>query len=176
MACVTRKRHGARNAVIALLSLKAGLRACEIAGLDWSMVCDAGGRVGESLEISRSIAKKASGRRIPIHRDLRAALKRLHADQGRPIRGPACRSERGGAMTAKSVVNWFGLYYRELSFDGCSSHSGRRTMITFAARSLAQVGGSLRDVQELAGHRHLATTEGYIQGDRSIQRRLVELM
>lgn len=79
-------------------------------------------------------------------------------------------------MTAKGVVNWFGLYYREVGFEGCSSHSGRRTMITLAARSLAQVGGSLRDVQELAGHRHLATTEGYIQGDRAIQRRLIELV
>ena len=49
-------------------------------------------------------------------------------------------------------------------------------MITTAARSLAKVGGSLRDVQELAGHRNLATTEGYIQGDRTIQRRLIGMV
>ena len=79
-------------------------------------------------------------------------------------------------MSPKSVVNWFTVQYRELGFHGCSSHSGRRTMITLAARSLAQVGGSLRDVQELAGHRSLSTTEGYIQGDRAIQRRLIGLV
>jgi integrase/recombinase XerC len=175
-AYVGSKRHGARNVVISLLSFKAGLRACEIAGLSWPMICDAGGQVGDSLEISSSIAKKGSGRRIPIHRDLVTALKQLHAHQGEPLRGPVCQSERGSSMTAKGVVNWFAQYYRELGFEGCSSHSGRRSMITFAARSLAQVGGSLRDVQELAGHRNLATTEGYIQGDRAIQRCLIELV
>jgi len=45
-----------------------------------------------------------------------------------------------------------------------------------AARSLAKVGGSLRDVQELAGHRSLTTTEAYIEGDRAIQRRLIGLL
>jgi integrase len=173
---VAAKRHGTRNCVLALLSLKAGLRACEIAGLDWSMVLDAGGHVGDTLEISKSIAKKGSGRRIPLNRQLRAALDTLHIEQARPQRGPVCRSERGGAMTAKSVVNWFSQQYRELGFEGCSSHSGRRTMITLAARALAQVGGSLRDVQELAGHRNLTTTEGYIEGDRAEQRQLLELL
>ena len=41
---------------------------------------------------------------------------------------------------------------------------------------LAQVGGSLRDVQELAGHRALTTTERYIEGDRDAQRRLIALL
>jgi len=169
-------RHGRRNTVMALLSFKAGLRACEIAGLDWSMVCDASGRIGDTLDISEAIAKKGSGRRIPCHPELQRALRRLHAELGKPTRGPVCYSERGGHMTAKSVVNWFTARYRELGFEGCSSHSGRRTMMTMAARSLAKVGGSLRDVQELAGHKNLSTTEGYIQGDRVIQRRLIGLL
>ena len=33
-----------RDRAMILLSAKAGLRACEIAGLDWSMVLDADGR------------------------------------------------------------------------------------------------------------------------------------
>ena len=79
-------------------------------------------------------------------------------------------------MTARSVVNWFRATYAELGLDGCSSHSGRRTFMTRAARLLAKTGGSLRDVQELAGHRALTTTERYIQGDRDIQQRLVRLL
>ena len=173
---VAEKRQGLRNIVMGLLSFKAGLRACEISGLDWIMVCDAKGRVSDSIEIGRHIAKMGSGRRIPCHPALRDALRKLHAEQGKPVWGPICRSERGGHMTAKSVVNWFATQYADLGYGGCSSHSGRRTMITIAARSLAKVGGSLRDVQELAGHRSLATTEGYIQGDRAIQRKLIELV
>ena len=79
-------------------------------------------------------------------------------------------------MTAEAVVNWFGKLYRELELIGCSSHSGRRTFITNSARLLAKTGGSLRDIQELAGHRAITTTERYIQGNRDAQRKLIALL
>ena len=79
-------------------------------------------------------------------------------------------------MTPRSIVNWFHRIYAELGLNGCSSHSGRRTFITRSARIIAKVGGSLRDVQELAGHRALTTTERYIEGDREAQRKLVRLL
>ena len=68
-------------------------------------------------------------------------------------------------MTAKAIVDWFADLYAGLGLQGCSSHSGRRTFVTRAARLIQQVGGSLRDVQELAGHRSIKTTQGYIDGD-----------
>ena len=173
---VADKRHGLRNAVMVLLSFKAGLRACEIAGLDWAMVTDAAGQIAAEIDIRRHIAKMGSARRIPCHKILKLVLRRLHAEQGKPRSGPVCRSERGGALTAKSVVNWFAEQYAQLGFEGCSSHSGRRTMITYAARSISKAGGSLRDVQELAGHRSLTTTERYIVGDRDAQRRMIGLL
>ena len=40
---VSRSSFPARDRAMILLSVKAGLRACEIAGLDWSMVLDAQG-------------------------------------------------------------------------------------------------------------------------------------
>jgi integrase len=79
-------------------------------------------------------------------------------------------------MTARSIVNWFASTYAELGYGGCSSHSGRRTFITRSARLLARSGGSLRDIQELAGHRDLSTTQRYIEGDRDSQRRLIRLV
>ncbi len=79
-------------------------------------------------------------------------------------------------MTARSVVNWFSETYSDLGLDGCSSHSGRRTFITRSARLLAKTGGSLRDLQELVGHRDLATTQRYIAGDTNAQRKLIRLI
>jgi integrase/recombinase XerD len=79
-------------------------------------------------------------------------------------------------MTARSVVNWFRDTYAQIGLDGCSSHSGRRTFITRSARVLAKTGGSLRDIQELAGHQAITTTERYIAGDRDAQRKLVALV
>ena len=66
--------------------------------------------------------------------------------------------------------------FAELGYEGCSSHSGRRTFITGAARNIHKTGCSLRDVQILAGHSSIQTTERYIDGDTSGQRRLVGLL
>ena len=79
-------------------------------------------------------------------------------------------------MRPRSIVNWFTVIYAELGLIGCSSHSGRRTFITTAARLVSKTGGSLRDVQELAGHSALTTTERYIEGDRDAQRKLVRML
>ena len=66
-----------RDRAMILLSTKAGLRACEIAGLDWSTVLDAQGRVSGAINVRDAIAKKRGGRRIPTHPDPRLALERL---------------------------------------------------------------------------------------------------
>ena len=133
-------RYPFRNQTMVLLSFKAGLRACEIAGLDWTMVLKPDGRVDALLSVTRQIAKVGSARRIPVHPDLAAALRKLHALSGKPDKGADIRSERGSRMTARSVVNWFALTYAELGYVGCSSHSGRRTFITRSARLLAKTG------------------------------------
>ncbi len=167
-------RHLVRNRVIVLLSLKAGLRAGEIANLTWDMVLDPNGDIGMLIELRDWAAKNHSGRLIPIHPNLRDALL---AWQGfiEPV-GPLILSERGRAMTPVSIVNWFARAYRAIGVEGCSSHSGRRTFITRAARLVHKAGGSLRDVQLLAGHRSIQTTQRYIDGDTDAQRKLVSMI
>jgi integrase len=169
-----RTRNPLRNGVIVLLSAKAGLRAGEIAALTWDMVLDPQGRVGPLIELRDSAAKKGSGRLIPIHAELRSAL--VAGRKAAPATPYIVGSERGGRMTPLSVVVWFSRAFDHLGLAGCSSHSGRRTFITRAARLVHQAGGSLRDVQLLAGHRSIQTTQRYIDGDTDAQRRLVSLI
>jgi integrase/recombinase XerD len=45
-----------------------------------------------------------------------------------------------------------------------------------AARKIVEAGGSLRDVQELAGHASLGTTQRYIEGSSSAKRKLIGLI
>jgi integrase/recombinase XerD len=85
-------------------------------------------------------------------------------------------SERGRAMTLSSIVVWFNRAFKNVGLHGCSSHSGRRTFVTRAARLAHKAGGSLRDVQLLAGHRSIQTTQRYIDGDSDAQRKLVSLI
>jgi integrase/recombinase XerD len=162
-----------------LFSMKAGLRAKEMASLTWAMVTDATGQVAEVLHVSNRASKgKTGGRTIPLHPDLQAALVLLQTargDMATPER-PILFSERGGGLSPATVRLWFHRLYTSLKMDGCSSHSGRRTFITRAARRVSQVGGSLRDVQELAGHTSLAMTQRYIEGDTEAKRKLVALL
>jgi integrase len=153
LAWSKRSRLPLRNRVIVLLSFRAGLRACEIAALNWSMVLTASDKVASSIELPGWAAKKGSGRRIPMHPELSQALKQLVMSSD--LSGPVVVSERRNRMSAKTIVNWFARVYGDLGLDGCSSHSGRRTFITQAARVVHKAGGSIRDVQLLAGHKSL---------------------
>lgn len=167
-------RHPRRNDVMVLLSVKAGLRAKEIAALTWRMVLGAGGEVATAIELSDAATKGGRGRVIPIHPDLTTALRSLAVDAD--PRGAVIVSERGGPMLPVNVVHWFARAFRAIGLSGCSSHSGRRTFITRAARKVHVTGGSLRDVQILAGHQSIDMTQRYIEGDTDAQRRLVALI
>jgi len=138
------------------------------------MVLDPGGDISEVIELRDHAAKMGSGRLIPLHADIRDELAAARALSRST--GPVICSERGGPMTPLSIVIWFRRAYQILGLEGCSSHSGRRTFITRAARLVHKAGGSLRDVQLLAGHRSIQTTQRYIDGDSDAQRRLVSLL
>ena len=174
LAYARRTRQPKRDTVIVPLSVKAGLRACEIAGLQWPMVMTDNGKMSDVIDIRDTIAKRGSARRIPMHPNLQRALSALW--RVRTSDRYIAASNRGGPMRANSIVNWFVVMFTALGIDGCSSHSGRRTFITTAAKNVHRAGGSLRDVQLLAGHQSIETTQRYIDGDTPSQRRLVSLL
>ena len=116
-----------------LLSLKAGLRAHEIASITWGMVTDAEGEISNTIEPGNQAAKGKSGRRIPMP-DLRTALIALHQScaervrHDRPVifseRDPICR--RSGGVVSPAL---------------CRSRHGR-LLITFGAPHIYHSCGS----------------------------------
>jgi integrase/recombinase XerD len=174
-------RHPLRNEVIVLLSVKAGLRAKEIAGLTWSMVTDADGDVGLSIHLTDKASKGRGGRVIPLNMQLRLKLIELleHERQHHRFdieKSHVVRTERSEKTSPQAIVNMFATWFEDMGLNGCSSHSGRRTFITNAAKKISSVGGSLRDVQMLAGHSSLAVTQRYIEGDGEARVKLINLI
>src|SRR5208283_4652067 len=87
--------------------------------------------------------------------------------------GPVIRSYRGSHFKANSVVNWFVVLFKELGFEGCSSHSGRRSFIT-----LANCGNGFRkeDVDAIANLATSAKEIGEGIGNKGLGFRSIEAL
>lgn len=146
-----------------LLSVRAGLRVAEIAGMTLPALLNADGKIGDRVEVGRHIGKGRKARLIPMHTELKAALVRLQRAFPNAVHVSFSRRQPRRVQSANAVNHWFAQIYRELGMVGCSSHSGRRTFITNLARIANETDYSLRDVQKLAGHARLETTAVYIE-------------
>jgi integrase/recombinase XerD len=176
---VTHGRHPERDRVMILLSFRAGLRSKEISGLTWSMITDASGTLTDTIALPNRASKgRNGGRLIPLHDELRDALAALMAARPDKVRAdrPVIYSERADGYSANAVAVWFHERYREVGIEGASSHSGRRTFITALSKKIIEAGGSLRDVQQLAGHASLSMTQAYIEGDAAAKRNVMKLI
>jgi integrase/recombinase XerC len=128
LAELATRRYPLRDRVMFLLSMKAGMRAVEIASITWAMVTDAEANVGDVIALQNRASKgRGGGRIIPLHTDLKAALVTLHRERGVKARPdwPVIHSERDHGLSAGAVAVWFHRLYTGLGMVGCSSHSGR---------------------------------------------------
>ena len=187
------RRNGLRNQVVFMLSSKSGLRSKEISCLKWNMIVDPHGDVSDSIHLTNDASKGNSGRIIPLNKDLRNSLVELLEMESqrrwfdlsssfviRTERSESTsfviRTERSESTSPQCIVNMFQGWYRDLGYVGCSSHSGRRSFVTNTARKISLVGGSLRDVQMMVGHKNLQTTQRYIDYNTDCQRKVVDLV
>ena len=115
-ALLQQTRYPARNLAIFLLSMKAGLRAKEIASLTWDMVTDAEGNLGSALHLRDEASKGSSGRVIPLNKDLSSALQKLHDERGSSPY--VITTERAERTSAAAIVNLFAQWYRAHGSQG----------------------------------------------------------
>ena len=178
---VSESKNVLRDYAIVLFSFKAGLRAGEIAKLEWRDVIDATGKIGQKIgqeddgspvhgfTVPAKAAKKGHTRTIPFHPALMVTLIELRKHKfGSAIpKGPIIEGAMGGRISPDALRQYVQRLYREHGLD-CTSHSGRRTMITKMARAANSVDCSLRDVQMIAGHKYIDTTERYVEASANV--------
>lgn len=165
-----------RERAMFLLSVRAGLRACEIAGLTWQSVDF------EQAQLRLTVTKGNKVRIVPLHSEVASALEAYRNTRPESKVTPDARvfvnshSRPGEPLTPNAVTCWFKAFYEKAGWQGYSSHSGRRTFLTKAARKASTVGASLKDLQALAGHADVRTTMRYVETDPEAQRKLVALL
>jgi integrase len=168
-----------RNKAVLQLTYLAGLRAKEVSLLRWEHLLNEDCEIGEAITLTNDITKGKSGGTIPLNDTLRATLSALltQDEVARKDRKSAViKSERGQAFKTQSIVNLLWQHYRKCDIQGASSHSGRRTFITNAARKISLAGGSMRDIQQLARHSNLQITQRYVEANSAAQKAVVNML
>ncbi len=163
-------RCNIQEAAMILLSHRAGLRACEIAALDWRMVLSADGSLADVIDLPAIASKGRTGQgRIPVSVDLKRALLKLAASRRHVRTGPVVLAPRGRqGLSAHAVAQRINRLYAKADLDA-SSHSGRRTYAT----RLAGAGLNAFQVQRAMRHSHISTTRLYVD-DAASDRAVVE--
>lgn len=152
-----------RDYAVILLSFKGGLRVGEVASLRWRHVVDADGNLSDKIEVPAHIAKSNRHRYVPMHPATKIALTALRKATVRgKLSDPIIVGRDHDYVSPNTLQRYLSRLYKRAGFGGVSSHSGRRSFITTAAREANKYGCSLKDVQLMAGHSDLSTTETYI--------------
>lgn len=123
-------------------------------------------RLTPTLFINSTIGKYGKERTIPLHGDLVEALRALYEtrDTSTAYVIPSGRNGAGQGLKkrAHALKMRINRIYKAMGMDGYTSHSGRRSFITHGSQKANLFRTSLVDVQKMAGHRNLTTTQGYV--------------
>jgi len=167
-------QHSERNRCAFFLTYFAGMRVKEVAALSVGDVFGNDGKAYERITLSPMQTKGGTARHVLICRRLRKELNAYFLNL--PCTDsdfPLIFSQKGrGVFSANSLCQLFARLYKAAGIRGASSHSGRRSFIT----KLASKGVSAKVLMHLAGHKHLSTTQRYIDVNDDMLKKAVELM
>jgi integrase/recombinase XerD len=175
LAYTATQPYAQRNRTMLMMTVAAGLRVSEVAGLTLGDVLDSKGSVRSEVFLAAHRVKHKHARTIFINSRLQAELAdyiatRTNRSPELPLfpthRGPRCH------FSPNTLAQHFYWVYRNAGVSNASSHSGRKTFLT----SLASQGVSVFVLAALAGHKSIATTQRYVTVNDDVKRRAVELV
>ena len=172
---VSTGRNGRRNRLVILLGHWAGMRVGEIAALRVKDVINSDLLAKDSINLAAGQTKGNSARTVHLPKKLQdeidGYMRKLPFTPA--MDAPLIYSQKSkNGFTANTLCTSVKHWYNLAAIDNGSSHSGRRTFLT----KLASKGVSARVLQELAGHKNLATTQRYIDVNDEMKRRAIELI
>lgn len=173
-AVINSIRYSERNHTIVALSFYAGMRACEIAALRVCDVINSNGKVKDTIYLSAAQTKGSENTTILVNTKLQKQLYKYLKIHPVLLKNPnraLIFSAKGAGFSAQTIVNLFKRLYGLAGIEGASSHSGRRQFVT----RLADQGINARLVQSLARHKHLSTTQRYIDVNENALRNALEV-
>lgn len=172
LAAIAKRNYSSRDRAMFMLSYLAGMRVGEIAALTVGDVYEADGSVKAQIRLSKDQTKGSEARTVLLNAQAQEELRIYARTLSRTGEQPLFVSKWGKAMSANSLVQVFGRFYKLAGLSNASSHSGRRSFIT----NLANKGVSVRVLAALASHKSISTTQKYIEVGEHQLRAAVEMI
>jgi integrase/recombinase XerD len=174
LAVIDAGNHAARNKCAFYLTHLAGLRVKEVAALRVADIYDSAGKVHGEIRLSPDQTKGNSTRSIVLNRKLQKVLAEYYGNLPKQDSDFSLIYSQKSykSFSPNSLCQVFSRIYVAAGIRGATSHSGRRTFIT----KLASKGIGVRVIMELAGHKHLSTTQRYIEVNDQMLKEAVELV
>jgi integrase/recombinase XerD len=169
------KLNAQRNRIMFLLTVWAGFRVSEVAGLRVSDVRNTDGSIRAEIYLSAERVKHGHAGVVYLNAKLQhelesyVAIRHWH-DERQALFCTTANPRKG--FSANTMTQHFHYLYKGAGISGGSSHSGRRTFIT----TLANKGVSVRLLASLVRHANIATTQRYIDVNDDMKRQAVELI
>ncbi len=156
-------RHPVRDMAIFALTRYAGLRIGSVAKLEMNDILNADGSLKDVVILRRNITK---GRKTISaylsHPNLREALQNWLKTRRSARVDNVFVSQKGCAFSPNSLAQLMLRHYNRAGLEGCSSHSGRRTLLSHLLKN----GLDIVAVSKIAGHSSINTTQRYIHHDQ----------
>jgi integrase/recombinase XerD len=172
---IATRPHAVRNRTMLLATHLAGMRVGEVASLRYGDVVNDTGEVRDQINLIPEQTKGRHARAVFVNAKFRRELEAylvshpMHSSKDRLF----YTQKKGTAgFTPNTLAQYFHYLYKRAGIVGGSSHSGRRTFIT----NLASKGVAVRVLMSLAGHRHIGTTQAYIDVNDDMKRKAVEMV
>jgi integrase/recombinase XerD len=172
---IASKPNAVRNRVMFLLTVWAGFRVSEVAGLKINDVRNADGSIRAEIYLSADRVKHGHAGVVYLNERLQRELasyvaSRNWQDDEQALFCTMANPRKG--FSANTMTQHFHYLYKRAGIAGGSSHSGRRTFIT----TLANKGVSVRLLASLCRHVSIATTQNYIDVNDDMKRAAIELI
>lgn len=175
LAYTATQPYAQRNRAMWMMTVAAGLRVSEVAGLTLGDVLDSKGAVRSEVFLAAHRVKHQHARTIFINSRLQAELADYIATRTNKSPDlPLFPSHRGPRrhFSPNTLAQHFHWVYKRAGVKFASSHSGRKTFLT----SLASQGINVFVLAKLCGHKDIKTTMRYVTTGDDVLRKAVELV
>ena len=167
-------RHIIRDIAILQVSYRCGLRAMEIAGLNLTDLVNKNGDINKHIPLRKKTTKGSRGGVAYFtHPDVRVALEEYIVEIRSKISTDCNKvflSQKGTPFSASSMSRLFGTLYKKAGMEGCTGHTGRRSL----ARNLNAQNVSVYNIQKILRHASIETTVNhYLSVDEEVLANIV---